>query len=92
MKFLVLPNEFGHVKTCLRVSVQFHTNRAVQPQKMARGLKLQIKKVEGSYTGPDSSSGRASTLGAGSCGFDSQPHHTKGIKYGTSGYLAWCSA
>ena len=26
-----------------------HTNRAVQPHKMARGLKFRIKKVEGLY-------------------------------------------
>ena len=25
-------------------------------------------------------------------GFESRPCHTKGIRNGTSGYLAWCSA
>ena len=28
---------------------------------------------------PDSSVGRASTFGAGGRGFESQPHHTKGV-------------
>ena len=43
-------------------------------------------------TGPDSANGRASASGAGGCGFDPGPCHTKGIKNGTSGYLAWRSA
>ena len=38
------PNEPRHEKTNVLVS---DTNRAVQPQKMARGLTSQIKKVEG---------------------------------------------
>ena len=33
-----------------------------------------------SKTGPDSSSGRASALGAGSRGFDTRPRHSKGVK------------
>ena len=36
----------------------------------------------------DSSVGRASTFGAGGCGFESQPHHTKRCKNGTSRSLA----
>ena len=37
-------------------------------------------------------SGRASVSGSGGRGFESRPRHTKGVKNGTSGYLAWCSA
>ena len=37
-------------------------------------------------------SGRASASGSGGRGFESRPRHTKGVKNGTSGYLAWCSA
>ena len=37
-------------------------------------------------------SGRASASGSGGRGFDPRPRHTKGVKNGTSGYLAWCSA
>ena len=37
-------------------------------------------------------SGRASASGSGCHGFEPRPRHTKGIKNGTSGYLAWCSA
>ena len=36
----------------------------------------------------DSSVGRASTFGAGGCGFESRLHHTKGCKNGTSSSLA----
>ena len=43
-------------------------------------------------TGPNSVMDRVSALGAGGRGFDPGPGHTKGIKNGTSGYLAWCSA
>ena len=43
-------------------------------------------------TGPGSSSGRVSALGSGGRGFNTWPRHTKGVKNGTSGYLAWCSA
>ena len=43
-------------------------------------------------TGPDSANGRASASGAGGPGFDLGPRHTKGVKNGTSGYLAWRSA
>ena len=32
------------------------------------------------FIGPDSSSGRASTSGAGGRGFDTRPHHNKGVK------------
>ena len=41
---------------------------------------------------PDSANGRASSLGAGGRRFDPGPRHTKGVKNGTSGYLAWGSA
>ena len=41
--------------------------------------------------GPDSANGRASASGAGGRGFDPLPRHTKGVKIGTSGYLAWRS-
>ena len=40
-------------------------------------------------TGPDSSSGRASASGAGGRRFETRPRHTKGVKNGTTGYLAW---
>ena len=43
-------------------------------------------------TGPNIANGRASASGAGGRGFDTRPRHTKGIKNGTSGYLAWHSA
>ena len=43
-------------------------------------------------TGPDSANGRASASGAGGRGFNPGPHHTKGVKNGTSGYLTWRSA
>ena len=36
-------------KPVFRVSTRFDTNRAVQLQKMARGLKFRIKVVEGLY-------------------------------------------
>ena len=39
-------------------------------------------------TGPDSSSGRASTLGSGGRRFDPRPRHTKGVKNGTGSSLA----
>ena len=44
------------------------------------------------FTGPDSLSGRASASGAGGRRFKTRPGHTKGIKNGTSSYLAWRSA
>ena len=44
------------------------------------------------YTGPDGAKGRASASGAGGREFESRPRHTKGVKNGTSGYLAWRSA
>ena len=37
-------------------------------------------------------SGRASASESGGRGFESRPRHTKGVKNGTSGYLACCSA
>ena len=37
-------------------------------------------------------SGRASASGSGGRGFEPRPRHTKGVKNGTNGYLAWCSA
>ena len=36
-------------KTVFGVSTRSHSNQAVQPHKMARGLKFLIKKVEGLY-------------------------------------------
>ena len=48
-----------------------------------------IKQVLGILgTRPDSSVGRASAFGAGGRGFESRPHHTKGVKNGTSSSLA----
>ena len=38
-------------------------------------------------SGPGSSSGRASTLGLGGCGFETRPCHTKCVKNGTSGLV-----
>ena len=43
-------------------------------------------------TGPDSVMVRASASEAGGRGFKSGPRHTKDVKNGTSGYLAWRSA
>ena len=43
-------------------------------------------------SGPDSSSGRVSASGAGGRRFETRPRHTKGVKNGNSGYLAWHSA
>ena len=40
----------------------------------------------------DCANGRASASGAGGRGFDTWPRHTKGVKNGTSGDLAWRSA
>ena len=37
---------------------------------------------------PNSSVGRASAFGAGGREFESRPHHTKGVKNGTSSSLA----
>ena len=42
--------------------------------------------------GPNSANGRVSASGTGGCGFDTWPRHTKGVKNGTSGYLALRSA
>ena len=36
----------------------------------------------------DSLVGRGSAFGAGGCGFESRPHHTQGVKNGTSSSLA----
>ena len=41
--------ELRHEQPCLRVRTRSDTNRAVQPQKMARGVKFQIYEVEGLY-------------------------------------------
>ena len=35
----------------------------------------------------DVKGGKASASGSGGRGFESRPHHTKGVKNGTSGYL-----
>ena len=40
------------------------------------------------FTGPDSSSGRASASGSGGRRFDPRPRHTKGVKNGTGSSLA----
>ena len=45
----IIKIEPRHEKTNVLVSDQGDTNRAVQSQKMARGLKFWIKKVEGLY-------------------------------------------
>ena len=42
--------------------------------------------------GPDSVMVRASASEAGGRGFESGPRHTKDVKNGASGYLAWHSA
>ena len=34
----------------------------------------------------------ASTSGAGGQGFEPWPSHTIGVKNGSNGYLAWCTA
>ena len=47
---------------------------------------------EEDYTFDKTRQGRASASGAGGRGFDPGPRHTKGVKNGTSGYLAWRSA
>ena len=52
-------------------------------------MALQLK--TSSNNGPGSSSGTASASGPGH-GYDTRSGLTKGIKNGTSGYLAWCSA
>ena len=44
------------------------------------------------YYGPDSVMVRASASEAGGRGFDPGPRHTKDVKNGTSGCLAWRSA
>ena len=58
----------------------------------ACGESIQMHFSSGEKAGPDSANGRASTSGAGGRGFDPGPRHTKDVKNGTSGYLAWCSA
>ena len=40
------------------------------------------------FNRPDSSVGRVSAFGAGGRGFESRPHHTKGVKNGNSSFLA----
>ena len=58
-------------------------------------MKLEVRSHEvrrRKLTGPDSSSGRASASGAGGRRFETRPRHTKGVKNGTSGYIAWRSA
>ena len=58
--------------------------------KIGKMQKLQYNKDD-TVTAPDSSSGRASASGAGGRRFETRPRHTKGVKNGTSGYLAWRS-
>ena len=53
-KFMTFPSlyEPHHEKTCSKFPTRFDTNchhRAVQPQKMVRGLKFRSKEVEGLY-------------------------------------------
>ena len=59
---------------------------------MLKHLYAQRTHHEFRKSGPDSSSGRASASGAGGRRFETRPRHTKGVKNGTSGYLAWSSA
>ena len=51
VKMLPLPNKIEprHEKTNVLISTWSDTNRAVQPQKMARGLKFRIDVVEEVY-------------------------------------------
>ena len=49
-------------------------------------MNTQIK--ENIFTGPDSSSGKASSSGSGGRRFDPRPGHTKGVKNGTGSSLA----
>ena len=51
-------------------------------------MSLCLNKTHSQYTGPDSSSGRASTSGSGGRRFDPRPRHTKGVKNGTGSSLA----
>ena len=44
--------------------------------------------IQNSFTGPDSSTGRASASGSGGRRFDPRPRHTKGVKNGTGSSLA----
>ena len=48
-KYATTINEPRSEKTGLGFSTRFDTNRAVQPQKIARDLKFRILEVEGSY-------------------------------------------
>ena len=50
--------------------------------------KLWDNKESSKENGPDSSVGRASAFGAVGRGFESRPHHTKGVKNGNSSSLA----
>ena len=44
--------------------------------------------LEGNFDRPNRSVGRESAFGAGGRGFQSRPHHTKGVKNGTSSSFA----
>ena len=56
---------------------------AFQPDKCSA---MRISRTNGS------ANGGASASGVGGRGYDPGPCHTKGVKNGTSGYLAWRSA
>ena len=51
------------------------------------GLK-RLSHLPKTWNRPDNSVGRVSTFGAGGRGFKFRPHHTKGLKIGTSSSLA----
>ena len=51
-----------------------------------------VPNIDAKTTGPDGANGRASASGAGSREFEFRLCHSKGVKNGTSGYLAWRSA
>ena len=58
----------------------------------AASKSLTCQKIQEGHTDSDSVMVRASDSGAGGRGFDPEPGHTKDLKNGTSGYLAWRSA
>ena len=80
----------------LTVGLVSHIHRDYTPTGGRRLLEMMMMMMTigrpASRTCPDSANGRASASGAGGRGFDPGPRHTKGLKNGTSGYLAWRSA
>ena len=67
-------------------------HRPVCQSTLQNFISRRILKCSDRSVGADSTNGRASASGAGGRGFDPGPRHTKGVKNGTSGYLAWRSA